>query len=132
MEDQHLRVKKGHSASLEKGGLDKIDIAAWNHTQMVGGTICLLESLDPIEAAAVKMSTCFEGPFTLPDLAASSCSQWGGATHFDLLRLYRATQKLISLNMIETVEPPSANSPRGTESSNPGQERPFGATQYFQ
>ncbi|OLP71025.1 hypothetical protein AK812_SmicGene48426, partial [Symbiodinium microadriaticum] len=43
---------------------------AWNHTAMVGGTVCNIESLDPIEMAALKMSTCFEGPFTLPDLAA--------------------------------------------------------------
>lgn len=129
MEDQHLRIKSGSSASLGQGALDRIDIAAWNHTQMVGGTVCLLESLDPIEAAGLKMSTCFEGPFTLPDLAASSCSQWGGATHFDLLRLYRATQKLIKMSIIERVDAP-ANSPRG--STDTAQERPFGNTQYFQ
>ena len=234
--DSHgQQVKSGASASA---ALDKIDIAAWSHTAMVGGTVCNIESLDPIEVwkcphwknqgrdgfskvfhrsvffwktmqnlswwgessgmileiafemlkgsfrrfighssgirwlqyclsiqsvalqmAALKMSTCFEGSFTLPDLAArtglrgcekkyctkigeqmygwfyiplypmnshyilasagwfnvqswGSCSQWGGATHFDLpedsavahwLRLYitlsltRATYQLSRL-----------------------------------
>jgi len=133
MEDQHLRVnqKQGAPVSLKQGALDRIEITAWNHTQMVGGTVCLLESLDPIEAAALKMSTCFEGPFTLPDLAASSCSQWGGATHFDLLRLYRATQKLIKMSIIDMVDPPTANTPRSS-GENPLPERPYGTTQYFQ
>jgi len=101
-QESHMKVKKGASATLS-GPLDQINIAQWNHTQMIGGTVCLLESLDPIEAAALKMSTCFEGPFTLPDLAASSCSQWGGASYFDLLRLYGATRKLMKMNIIELV-----------------------------
>ena len=40
------QVKSGASASA---ALDKIDIAAWSHTAMVGGTVCNIESLDPIE-----------------------------------------------------------------------------------
>mmetsp|Transcript_46581 Transcript_46581/g.120581 ORF Transcript_46581/g.120581 Transcript_46581/m.120581 type:complete len:1065 (+) Transcript_46581:85-3279(+) len=133
IQDATLVVKKGQSVSVTPGGLERTDIASWNHTAMVGSTVCLLESLDPIEAAALKMSTCFEGPFTLPDLAASSCSQWGGATRFDLLRLFRATQKLIRMNIIEACEAPQSSrmtgdrfdaSPRSTDS-------PFGSTTYY-
>lgn len=123
LQDGNLKVKSGASASA---ALDKIDIAAWSHTAMVGGTVCNIESLDPIEMAALKMSTCFEGSFTLPDLAASSCSQWGGATHFDLLRLFRATRMLVSRGFIDKVPPPSRDSPRTSESGNN-----FGDTQYF-
>ncbi|CAJ1351668.1 unnamed protein product [Effrenium voratum] len=111
IEEGSLKVKAGSSAILS-AALDKIDIAAWNHTAMVGGTVCNIESLDPIEMAALKMSTCFEGPFTLPDLAASTCSQWGGSTHFDLLRLFRATRKLVSRGFIDKVSPPTRDSPR--------------------
>lgn len=136
MLDQHLVVKKGVSCTVAPGALDRIEIASWNHTQMVGGTVCKLESLDPIEAAALKMSTCFEGPFALPDLAASSCSQWGGATHFDLLRLYRATQKLYRLGFIDNVEAPaSAISPRSsadTPKDGAAGKEVYGTMQYFQ
>mmetsp|Transcript_51603 Transcript_51603/g.96648 ORF Transcript_51603/g.96648 Transcript_51603/m.96648 type:complete len:144 (+) Transcript_51603:2-433(+) len=76
--------------------------------------------------AALKMSTCFEGPFTLPDLAASNCSQWGGSTHFDLLRLFRATRKLVSRGFMDKVPPPSRESPRSSGSDNN-----FGDTEYF-
>ena len=58
-----------HAISLEK-------TASYGHFRAVSTA----------QMAALKMSTCFEGSFTLPDLAASSCSQWGGATHFDLPR----------------------------------------------
>ncbi|CAE7199518.1 ADCY10 [Symbiodinium natans] len=123
-EENVLKVKAGTSATLI-GALEKIDISAWNHTAMVGGTVCNIESLDPIEMAALKMSTCFEGPFTLPDLAASNCSQWGGSTHFDLLRLFRATRKLVSRGFIDKVPPPR-ESPRSAGSDNN-----FGDTEYF-
>eukprot|EP00933_Yihiella_yeosuensis_P068486 TRINITY_DN7416_c0_g2_i2.p1 TRINITY_DN7416_c0_g2~~TRINITY_DN7416_c0_g2_i2.p1 ORF type:complete len:1045 (-),score=200.64 TRINITY_DN7416_c0_g2_i2:283-3417(-) len=132
IEDQHLKVKPGGTASLGVGVLEKIDIANWNHTSMVGGTVCEIESLDPIEAAALKMSTCFEGPFTLPDLAASSCSQWGGATHFDLLRLFRATRKLISRGFIERVKAPEKDRPAGGSAGQDQVKSRFGDMQYFQ
>jgi len=100
--------------------LDSINIASWGQTAMVGNTICLLESLDPLEAAVLKMSTCFQGAFTLPDLAASSCSRWAGATHFDFLRLFRAIQDLVKRGIIEvpisrqaqvqSESPPGSNS----------------------
>jgi len=138
IEDRHLAVWAGSSASLGDGALDNVDIASWNHTAMVGGTVCRLESLDPIPAAALKMSTCFEGTFTLPDLAASNCSQWGGATRFDLLRLFWATRKLISMGIIEAVEQPPPSSPRRasdqeerTPPAAAAQDRPFGSTQRF-
>jgi hypothetical protein len=130
VEDQHLKVKAGVSAALGVGVLDRIDIASWSHTSMVGGTICEIESLEPIEAAALKMSTCFEGPFSLADLAASSSSAWGGSTHFDLLRLFRATQKLISRGFIERVKTPERDSQPAELSDEEGTN--FGETQYFQ
>merc|ERR1712113_387055 len=76
-------------------------ISSWNQTAMVGETVCLLESLDPLEAMVLKMSTVFTGPFTLPDLASSSCSRWAGSTHFDYLRLFRAIQELVKREIIE-------------------------------
>jgi len=84
--------------------IDKINVSSWQHTAMVGGTVCLLESLDPLEAAVLKMSTCFTGTFTLPDLAASTCSRWADATHFDFLRLFNAIRKLVESNIIEKVD----------------------------
>lgn len=81
--------------------LEEVNIAAWSQTAMVGETICLLESLDPLEAAVVKMSTVFTGQFTLPDLASIACSRWAGATYFDQLRLYRAMQHLVDRKIIE-------------------------------
>mmetsp|Transcript_9152 Transcript_9152/g.25564 ORF Transcript_9152/g.25564 Transcript_9152/m.25564 type:complete len:1056 (-) Transcript_9152:265-3432(-) len=123
LKDEHLRVLQA-PCRVECGDLSKTDIASWNHTAMVGGTICQLESLDPIESAALKMSTCFVGSFTLPDLAASKCSLWAGATHFDLLRLFGATWRLVNLNILEAV--PSKET---VKSSN---EQLFGKKQYFQ
>mmetsp|Transcript_34163 Transcript_34163/g.72689 ORF Transcript_34163/g.72689 Transcript_34163/m.72689 type:complete len:1111 (+) Transcript_34163:318-3650(+) len=84
--------------------MDKIDVSSWQHTAMVGNTVCLLEALDPLEAAVLKMSTCFEKTFTLPDLAASTCSRWADATHFDFLRLYKAIQKLVDHNIIDRAD----------------------------
>jgi len=83
--------------------LDAINIAGWSQTAMVGETVCLLESLEPLHAAVVKMSTVFKNTFTLRDLASSSCSRWAGATHFDFLRLYRALQDLVKRGIIEVV-----------------------------
>lgn len=81
--------------------LEGVNIASWYQTSMVGETICLLESLDPLQAAVLKMSTVFTGPFTLPDLASSSCSRWAGAVNFDHLRLFRAVQDLVRRGIIE-------------------------------
>lgn len=86
--------------------LSTINISSWHHTAMVGGTTCLLESLDPLEAAVVKMSTCFGGPFTVADLSASTCSRKADARFFDLLRLYSAIQKLVKMSIIQRVGPP--------------------------
>ncbi|CAE8606274.1 unnamed protein product [Polarella glacialis] len=74
--------------------LEGINIVGWAHTAMVGETVCLLESLDPLESATLKMTTVFSKSFTLPDLAASICSRWAGSTRFDTLRLFRAVQNL--------------------------------------
>mmetsp|Transcript_43998 Transcript_43998/g.71295 ORF Transcript_43998/g.71295 Transcript_43998/m.71295 type:complete len:1060 (+) Transcript_43998:80-3259(+) len=130
IQDQYIKVQPGQCVTLGTFPLDKIDIAAWNHTSMVGGTVCGIEKLDPIEAAALKMSTCFEGPFTLPDLAASSCSQWGGATHFDLLRLFRSTNKLIEKDFIQRVPAPERGTPRNSGSQDTKSK--FGEMPYFQ
>mmetsp|Transcript_11517 Transcript_11517/g.26706 ORF Transcript_11517/g.26706 Transcript_11517/m.26706 type:complete len:1237 (-) Transcript_11517:56-3766(-) len=102
-EDRNMRIEtSGEGIRIELHEFDKVNVASWNHTAMVGGTICLLESLEPIEAAAVKMSTCFTGPFSLSDLAATQCSAWGGAARFELIRLFRATYKLMQLGIVET------------------------------
>eukprot|EP00931_Biecheleriopsis_adriatica_P090950 TRINITY_DN64859_c0_g1_i1.p1 TRINITY_DN64859_c0_g1~~TRINITY_DN64859_c0_g1_i1.p1 ORF type:complete len:1150 (+),score=235.68 TRINITY_DN64859_c0_g1_i1:159-3452(+) len=81
--------------------LDSVNIAAWSHTAMVGETLCLLESLDPLESAVLKMATVFSGHFALPDLASSSCSRWSGANRFDYLRLFRAVQELEERGILE-------------------------------
>jgi len=114
---QQLRDGRGNIEKLVAQDLDGINIAAWNHTSMVGETICLLESLDPLEAAVVKMSTVFTGdPFTLSDLAATQCSQWSGATHFDNLRLLRAIRKLVEQHIIEGVDQTDS---KGIKTNNP-------------
>lgn len=109
IEDQFISVilgTNGQAKNIEHKDLWTVNLSAWGHTRMVGGTKNLLESLDPLEAAVLKMSTCFLGSFTLPDLAASTCSRWAGATHFDLLRLFKALRKLVAQNIVEVVEAP--------------------------
>ncbi|CAE7590394.1 ADCY10 [Symbiodinium sp. CCMP2456] len=59
-EENVLKVKPGTSATLI-GALEKIDISAWNHTAMVGGTVCNIESLDPIEAHKARVLQVFLG-----------------------------------------------------------------------
>merc|ERR1712019_96355 len=71
---------------------------------MVGGTICLLESLDPLQSAVVKMATVFHGLFTVADLAASSCSRWAGATYFDSFRVFWAVSVLMGHKILERAE----------------------------
>lgn len=82
---------------------------------MIGNTVCALEALDPLEAAVLKMSTCFMGPFTLGDLAASTASRWSDSTHFDFLLLFQAIRKLLDQKMLEAVEAPAEA--RGQESA---------------
>lgn len=104
--ENNLQVHIGANSlpkHIECKDLEKINISSWQHTAMVGGTVCLLESLDPLEAAVLKMSTCFEGTFTLPDLAASTCSRWADSTHFDYLRIFRALGTLVKSGVIEQV-----------------------------
>jgi len=101
----HIKVQLNGNGQPEclsyDSDLESINIAAWAQTAMVGETVCVLESLDPLEAAVLKMSTVFTGAFTLPDLASSSCSRWAGATHFDYLRLFRAIQDLVKRGIVE-------------------------------
>merc|ERR1719446_916471 len=106
IEHQNVLVNigaNGQAKNLEVKDLDQIELYRWGHTRMVGGTVCLLESLDPLESAVLKMSTCFQGPFTLPDLAASTCSRWAGATYFDFLRILKALRKLVERQIIEEL-----------------------------
>jgi hypothetical protein len=102
-----IRIRRGRDNEASDlsyhQDLEGINIASWYQTSMVGETVCLLESLDPLQAAVMKMSTVFTGPFTLPDLAASSCSSWAGAVTFDHLRLFRAVQDLVRRGIIESV-----------------------------
>lgn len=104
----HIEVFRDSSGNSEglyyNKDLDKIEIANWSHTAMIGGTVSLLETLDPIESAVVKMSTVFDGVFTVADLAASSCSRWAGATRFDNLRLFKAVNFLAKREIIDIVE----------------------------
>merc|ERR1712048_109513 len=63
----------------------------------------------------LKMSTCFQGPFTLPDLAASNCSVWAGATYFDLLRLFRAVRKLEQMGILQKENAPARASKKSLD-----------------
>jgi hypothetical protein len=145
LRQNHIQIDWGANKQPRRLTCQDIEmshVSQWQHTSMVGDTVCLLESLDPLEAAVLKMSTCFTAEFTLPDLAASLCSRWADATHFDLLRLLKAITKLVQRNIIEAV--PEANvtmptrpSPNGAEAgvfdlaSPRTGERPFGHTQFF-
>jgi len=93
----------GQAKNLECKDLDLVQLYTWGHTRMIGSTVCRLESLEPLESAVLKMSTCFLGSFNLPDLAASTCSRWAGATYFDFLRLLKALRKLVELQIVEEV-----------------------------
>mmetsp|Transcript_103034 Transcript_103034/g.204506 ORF Transcript_103034/g.204506 Transcript_103034/m.204506 type:complete len:1108 (-) Transcript_103034:330-3653(-) len=108
VKNDHIRVWRDQQGQLKnldcEDDLEDINIASWAQTAMVGTTACLLESLDPLESAVLKMSTVFQGSFTLPDLASSSCSRWAGATHFDYLRLFRAVQELVDRRIIQAVQ----------------------------
>merc|ERR1719199_1899456 len=104
MEHQNVAVNigaNGQAKNLECKDLDLVQLYTWGHTRMIGSTVCLLESLEPLESAVLKMSTCFLGSFNLPDLAASTCSRWAGATYFDFLRLLKALRKLVEREIVE-------------------------------
>lgn len=108
---QHGHVEVFRTASGTPEGLyhnqdlESITIAEWAHTAMVGSTICLLESLDPLPAAVVKMSTVFSGCFTVADLISSCCSRWSGATCLDALRLYQSVQSLVAAGILDVSTP---------------------------
>lgn len=96
---------KGSPESLKHTkDLESINIADWASTAMVGGTICLLESLEPLQAAVVKMATVFRGVFTVADLAASSCSKWAGAAYFDAFRVFYSLNKLVQRGIIDRAD----------------------------
>jgi len=96
-----VRHKGDTNEVVHTTDLAQLNIASWHQTAMVGGAICLLESLDPLQAAVVKMATVFTGAFTINDLAASSCSRWAGATRFDRLRLFISIAFLVQRNIID-------------------------------
>jgi class 3 adenylate cyclase len=103
MSSGHIRiVKDGNMFSTTD--LESVNIADWANTAMVGGTICLLESLDPLQAAVVKMATVFRGAFTVADLAASSCSRWAGATYFDAFRVFSSLSLLVNRGIIDSAD----------------------------
>jgi class 3 adenylate cyclase len=106
IEHQNVLINNGangQAKGLEAKDLETVALATWGHTRMVGGTVCLLESLDPLESAVLKMSTCFLETFTINDLAASTCSRWAGATYFDFLRILKALRKLVEQEIVEEV-----------------------------
>mmetsp|Transcript_49122 Transcript_49122/g.106831 ORF Transcript_49122/g.106831 Transcript_49122/m.106831 type:complete len:1016 (-) Transcript_49122:54-3101(-) len=84
-----------------------INVAEWTSTVMVARTVSMLEALEPLQLAVVKMASVFDGPFKFVDLSASHCSSWGGATLFDVVRLFHAVKVLKARGIIETVEIPS-------------------------
>jgi len=96
-----VRRKGDSNEVIYTTDLAGLNIAKWHNTAMVGGAICLLESLDPLQAAVVKMATVFTGAFTINDLAASSCSRWAGATRFDTLRLFKSIATLVNRKIID-------------------------------
>eukprot|EP00929_Paragymnodinium_shiwhaense_P030351 TRINITY_DN17226_c0_g1_i1.p1 TRINITY_DN17226_c0_g1~~TRINITY_DN17226_c0_g1_i1.p1 ORF type:complete len:1125 (-),score=222.15 TRINITY_DN17226_c0_g1_i1:106-3480(-) len=105
--DGHVRRVNGPDGQkrlLSDEDLGSIDISNWTNTAMVGGTTCMLESLEPLQTAIVKISTVFEGVFTLSDLAASMCSPWAGACYIDALRLFYALTVLISRGIIDRMD----------------------------
>merc|ERR1719324_711154 len=103
MSSGHIRIVKDGSM-FSTTDLESVNIADWANTAMVGGTICLLESLDPLQAAVVKMATVFRGVFTVADLAASSCSRWAGATYFDAVRVFYSLKLLVNDNIIDRAD----------------------------
>jgi len=115
LREHHIQVNEGAGGqvkNVECKDIDKVNVSQWGHTAMIGNTVCALEALDPLEAAVLKMSTCFVVPFTLRDLAASICSRWADSTHFDFLRLFQAIRKLQDLKMIEAVDSPEETTTR--------------------
>lgn len=118
LREHHIQVNEtagGVVKNVECKDIDKVNVSQWGHTAMIGNTVCALEALDPLEAAVLKMSTCFMGPFTLGDLAASTASRWSDSTHFDFLLLFQAIRKLLDQKMLEAVEAPAEA--RGQESA---------------
>eukprot|EP00933_Yihiella_yeosuensis_P001502 TRINITY_DN10247_c0_g1_i1.p1 TRINITY_DN10247_c0_g1~~TRINITY_DN10247_c0_g1_i1.p1 ORF type:complete len:1054 (+),score=233.58 TRINITY_DN10247_c0_g1_i1:70-3231(+) len=133
LREHHIQVNQhanGTVRNVEVQDIDKINVSQWGHTAMVGSTVCLLESLDPLEAAVLKMSTCFLGPFTLPDLAASTCSRWADSTHFDFLRLFQAIKKLVANKVIDEVSAPEVDS--GLRAAAGGKETAAVQQKYFE
>eukprot|EP00913_Durusdinium_trenchii_P031041 g29071.t1 len=107
LREHHIQVNEtagGVVKNVECKDIDKVNVSQWGHTAMIGNT-----------AAVLKMSTCFMGPFTLGDLAASTASRWSDSTHFDFLLLFQAIRKLLDQKMLEAVEAPAEA--RGQESS---------------
>lgn len=104
----HISIVKDAKGTPEQmkytKDLEAINIADWASTAMVGGTICLLESLEPLQAAVVKMATVFRGVFTVADLAASSCSRWAGAAYFDAFRVFYSLHQLIQRGIIDRAD----------------------------
>lgn len=109
-ESGHLIKVLGNDNRTVKGlqckDMDQVDIASWQNSSMVGMTVCKIESLDPLPSAVLKMSTCFQGAFTLADLAASACSPWADASNLDNICLYHALRILLREGFIEEVETP--------------------------
>mmetsp|Transcript_31270 Transcript_31270/g.74616 ORF Transcript_31270/g.74616 Transcript_31270/m.74616 type:complete len:1052 (-) Transcript_31270:199-3354(-) len=120
LREHHIQVNEGAGGqvkNVECKDIDKVNVSQWGHTAMIGNTVCALEALDPLEAAVLKMSTCFMGPFTLGDLAASTSSRWAESTHFDFLRLFQAIRKLEHYEMLSSVDPPSEGRGQASSSS---------------
>jgi hypothetical protein len=100
----HVEVDQASSSVRHTQDLESINIKEWANTAMVGNTICLLESLDPLPAAVVKMATVFQGIFTVGDLAASSCSRWSGAHYLNTFRVFYSVHQLLGKKILERAD----------------------------
>jgi class 3 adenylate cyclase len=109
MQHGHIEIFRTTTGAAEglyyNHDLESITIAEWAHTAMVGNTICTLESLDPLQAAVVKMATVFNGCFTVGDLISSCCSRWSGATCLDAVRLFYSLQTVVKHGIVDTGLP---------------------------
>merc|ERR1712232_94550 len=90
--------------------LDRINVAAWTHTAMIGETVSKLEACAPLAVAVLKTCSTLAGAFTLHDLTATICSRFHGFKLFDNMRVYRAILELVQqgfLQLLPESEQPS-------------------------
>jgi len=96
----HITVS-GESLNIVADLDNSVEVSSWPNTYMVGGVLGILESLDPLPASIVKMSTVFQGEFRISDLLVSACSPWSGGARFEALKLFYALNQLVDMGILE-------------------------------